>query len=262
VIRIVPVVLLLLCGCIAGRVQAQQPAADTDAVEMDRDALQQLIAKARTSDTGTTPPAAKRSERDAGVNPPPTSQDLARMNEEQCLSYLSQRHIRTHRPDFEMPLVKMPLLLDSPIEGVTVAAKWPGNRKGSVMDCRLIAALVEVCRFCADRGVDRIEFYSAWRAPKKGHPSRHNEGLAIDIRWFTRKDGLSIDLLDHYERNFHQPPCDDEPTSDEGIFLRDLACHLHRTRTFNVVLTPNADEAHTNHFHFDITPGASWHIIR
>ena len=41
-----------------------------------------------------------------------------------------------------------------------------------------------------------------------------------------------------------------------GQLLQDIAWDLHTRRIFNVVLTPDYNAAHYNHFHVDLTPGS------
>ena len=90
----------------------------------------------------------------------------------------------------------------------------------------------------------------------------HRRGLAIDIGWLSAADGRAVSVLDDYEKRAGAPPCETRAETALGRDLRDFACGLHEVKTFNVVLTPNANKAHENHFHFDITPGARWYIVR
>ena len=241
-------------------------------------------------------PGGEAAEPEPGARPGPPAAGIAvpaareswDLSDEQCLALLAAAGIETAEPDFPTPLVRTPLLLTGPVEGVVIRPRWPRTRPiNAVMDCRLVLALVAVARETARAGFSEVLFYSTYRplepppaecpAGKKGAacrrakrryekalagPSQHRRALAIDIRFFVRPDGSVVDVLEHYERNDGKPPCDDEPETEEGRFLKDLACELHRQRVFNVVLTPNADKAHHNHFHFDITPDARWYIVR
>ncbi len=219
----------------------------------------------------------------------PVAFDTWNLSDESCLALLHEAGIEARRPDFPTPLVKTPLLLDGPIEGVEVVPRWPRKARpvNAVMDCRLVVALVAVAREAKRGGFSRVLFYSTYRPlkppPEKceegragaacrkakrryekalAGPSQHRRALAIDIRAFERPDGTMADVLEDYERHDGKPPCEDEPETEEGRFLKDLACALHGQKAFNVILTPNANEAHHNHFHFDITPKAKWYIVR
>lgn len=72
--------------------------------------------------------------------------------------------------------------------------------------------------------------------------SQHALAKAIDIGAFQTADGQVISVLNHW-------PGDDE----RAAFLRDI--HTGACQIFDTVLGPRANEAHANHFHFDIGSG-------
>jgi hypothetical protein len=72
-----------------------------------------------------------------------------------------------------------------------------------------------------------------------GRRSQHATANAIDIAGFRLADGRRISILDHWGRD-----------TPEGRFLaaaRDGACGF-----FNVVLSPDYNRLHANHFHLDL----------
>jgi hypothetical protein len=179
-------------------------------------------------------------------------------------------------------------MLIGSIAGVEIVPRWPKNKNvNAVMDCHLMLALVEAAGQARRLGVKKILYYSTYRplreppaTCKRGKagshcrkqkrtykkaqrsPSQHRNALAIDIRWFVTDQGETIDVLEDFERRHHKFPCDTRTRTDKGRLLQRFACGLHHTKTFNVMLTPNANSAHHNHFHFDITPDATWYILR
>ena len=196
-----------------------------------------------------------------------TAFDIWSMTDEACRARLDAAGIAVSVPDFATPFVKQPLLLDGPIDGVVVRPKWRREvRLNEAMDCRLIAALVDAAKVARALGFSEIRFYSTYRPirdkAKAGKASMHRRGLAIDVGWLATPDGASVEVLESYELHPGAPPCDAAADTDLGRRLRDFACALHAGKTFNVVLTPNANKAHHNHFHFDVTPDARWYIIR
>jgi len=80
-----------------------------------------------------------------------------------------------------------------------------------------------------------------YNAPDK-RLSQHALAKAVDIAAFQTVDGRVISVLEHW-------PGDDE----RAAFLRDI--HTGACQIFDTVLGPRANEAHANHFHFDIGSG-------
>ncbi|WP_147361533.1 extensin family protein [Dichotomicrobium thermohalophilum] len=72
--------------------------------------------------------------------------------------------------------------------------------------------------------------------------SQHARAKALDIAAFQTADGQVITVLAHW-------PGDDE----RSAFLREI--HTGACQIFDTVLGPRANEAHANHFHFDIGSG-------
>lgn len=69
--------------------------------------------------------------------------------------------------------------------------------------------------------------------------SEHALANALDIAGFTLKNGTSISVLKHWPED-----------SEMSEFLK--AVHKSACKNFIVVLGPEANEAHRNHFHFDV----------
>ena len=85
----------------------------------------------------------------------------------------------------------------------------------------------------------QIAAYAGW-------VSQHSFAHAIDIKRFKLKGGREISVQRHYGRG------PDAPAHKEGQFLRAVARRVVQEGVFNVVLTPNFDRAHHNHFHLDL----------
>jgi hypothetical protein len=76
--------------------------------------------------------------------------------------------------------------------------------------------------------------------------SQHSFANAIDIKTFTLKGGKVITVQKSYGRG------PDAPKHKEGQFLRAVVRRAVDEGVFTVVLTPNFNRAHHNHFHFDL----------
>lgn len=90
--------------------------------------------------------------------------------------------------------------------------------------------------------IDHLGAYSC-RASTGRHEqlSEHAYGLAIDISGFRLSDGETISV----ERDWSQP-------GPRGVFLHQLA--RAACGYFSVVLTPDSNADHFNHFHLDLGP--------
>jgi hypothetical protein len=98
--------------------------------------------------------------------------------------------------------------------------------------------------------IDHLGTYNCRRqyGRKTGWASEHASANAIDIQGFTFLDGQRASVLDDWN------PRGGEPT-EKANFLRsaqDKACDV-----FKVVLGPEANVAHKNHFHLDMGPLSS-----
>lgn len=83
-------------------------------------------------------------------------------------------------------------------------------------------------------------------AAYEGWVSQHSFAHAIDVKRFTLKGGREISVQKHYGRG------SSAPAHKEGQFLRAVARRVVSEGVFHVVLTPNFDRAHHNHFHLDL----------
>lgn len=236
--------------------------------ELDYAALESLIAQkleeqAQAEAASSTGDELASSERLAGDVP--VAAVTANLSAKRCLSTLRRHGVKIERPDFETPHVDTPLLLAGPIEGVEIGPRSSrADRTQEVMDCRLALALVGLARSAAALGVRKILTYSTYRLshkpPQKGH--QHQRGLAIDIGWLELATGERVSVLDSFPRHDGQPPCKTVSTDEAGELLQRFVCQAHADKLFQVMLTPNANREHHNHFHFDLTPDATWYIFK
>lgn len=96
-------------------------------------------------------------------------------------------------------------------------------------------------------GITQMGTYNCRQiAAYAGWVSQHSFAHAIDIKRFKLKGGREISVQKHYGRGA------EVPASKEGQFLRAVARRVVDEAVFTVVLTPNFDRAHHNHFHLDL----------
>jgi hypothetical protein len=127
-----------------------------------------------------------------------------------------------------------------------------------VIDCSLAVSLAEAGRYLRDLGFEQAHFSSAYSRRNvrfTNRPSKHSFGLAIDIHTFTGPDLGTLRV----DRDFEQGLGDDvdcvgTPLTQGGAVLKVLQCQLVRSGLFRLVLSPDYDDAHHDHFHLEALP--------
>lgn len=212
-----------------------------------------------------------------GRGPPPTNYSLfeipqgspvlayAALTRDACEAELGKRKVAFHRAA-DLPGVRAPVLLDGPLHGVTYHSSAPHKE----LDCRLVLALDDFSIALAAHDVVGANVFSSYRTPKengctnKYAGEQHCAALAADIGIFEKKDRTTL----HVEKDFHgkiglltcKPNVGPRPPSDHAKELWELACSA-AGRQFQVILTPNWNEQHRNHFHLELTTH-DWVLIR
>jgi hypothetical protein len=182
---------------------------------------------------------------------------LANLSPGQCRAELKRRNLPFKPAPGPSKGVATPLRLTGPLRGVTFRA--PGGRSPyGTLDCRLLLALDELAEVLVRHRVTSVRVDNLHRPrarlPGRRKPSQHSYGLAADIMSFT---------LDVVERDWVRGPsgsaCGPGSRAPDfhpaGIALLNLVCDIARAGLFHHMLTPNHDEAHRDHLHFDLKRG-------
>jgi hypothetical protein len=248
-----------------------EPELDPEETELDYDALEALIAeKLQDEDVkvGVETPALAPTlalENGIAADVPPAAV-TANLSSLQCRAELRKRGVKFEIPSFPTPDVETPVLLAGPVESVEIVPRWPkASRVQEVMDCRLALALVGLARIARAQGIQKILYYSIYRPAPAGKSrkgsSQHQRGMAIDIGWLEFDEGERVSVLTGYPRRPKKPPCDEVELGQKDRRLQQFVCQAHADKLFQVMLTPNANPAHHNHFHFDLVSGVRWYIF-
>ena len=168
-----------------------------------------------------------------------------------CYAELITRHVGFKRAT--KPGIAQGVEIVGPIGGVELTGEGP-----LVIDCSLAVSLDEAGRYLRALGIEKARFVSAYsRRNVRGtnHPSKHSYGLAIDISAFTGPD-LGTLRVDHdYEQGLGDAvDCVGRPLTEAGAVLKILQCQLVRSGLFHLVLSPDYDDAHHDHFHLEVKP--------
>lgn len=210
-------------------------------------------------------------EEEVGAPPPAEgiaiASHYAALGRETCEAELRKRNIAFTRVE-EARGVVAPLRLDGPLSGVKFRSNLPAAtaRKSpyDVYDCRLVLALDDFAKLLAKHDIVEVVHLSVWRPVSakttlRGPGRRHTGALAIDAAVFKTKDGRSLSVLKDFHGRIGQKPC---PAPESAPELRKIACEASRARLFNVLLTPDYNRAHRNHFHLEVTAGVKWTLVR
>ena len=145
------------------------------------------------------------------------------------------------------------------VSGAIGGVTYEGYRKKPlVLDCSLVVSLAVAGRYLGQHGITRATYSSSYQRRKvRGSDrwSRHSFGLALDVHVFTGDDLGTLRVRDDYEQGLgDEVDCVGQPLTQGGAILRALACQFERSELFRMVLTPDSDAAHYNHFHIEALP--------
>ncbi|HVU04294.1 MAG TPA: extensin family protein [Polyangiaceae bacterium] len=162
---------------------------------------------------------------------------------DRCLSWLEQEGVRFH-PLPPKPGMVTPVAVTGSIGGVSYES---GDRGALVCDCRLVVALGWLGPELRSLGVREVRHAGAYayRTTKRGRPSLHAQGLAIDV-WGLSTRAAHYDVKRDFVRGAE---CGDASTP-----LNQLACDVRRMGLLEEVITPDDDSDHRDHVHLAIAP--------
>ena len=163
-----------------------------------------------------------------------------------------------------------PVTAEVPINGVSYRSLGANKPRTTLFaDCKIIRSLARAAAILRAHGIVEISdlgVYNFRCIGGVGTPpncpngvSQHAFANAIDLAGFTDGNAVFSSVNDDWiidpdsEKTCEAPA---EPGKDE--FLHRLICELKAANTWNIVLTPNYNSDHRNHFHVDLTPGSDF----
>ena len=196
----------------------------------------------------------------------------AAMSPDECYAELDKRGIPYERDTAKGVLA--PVRLTGALHGVTFRTDLKDDQRATtpweIADCRLVVALDDFAQILEKHEVVEVRHYSMHRVPPKSWPddkigAQHNGGLAIDAGRFIRKDGSALDVLKSFHGKIGDKTCGDgagpHPATPDAKELRGILCETVDAHLFNVVLTPDFNRPHRNHFHLEVMAGVHWFLI-
>ena len=177
------------------------------------------------------------------------------------LNALDERAI-SYRPAHK-PGIAIAVEITGPLGGVTYV---PPAADPLVIDCSLAVSLADAGRYLVGLGLVEARWSSAYsRRNVRGtdRPSKHSFGLAIDVpRWSGPQLGL-VSIAADYEQGLGDAvDCLGQPATQAGAILKVAQCQLVQSGLFFLVLSPDYDDAHHDHFHLEARPWAERPTVR
>ena len=149
------------------------------------------------------------------------------------------------QPDLECH-VEDPVFVPERLRGVQFHGDDP-----FIASCDAVHSLVDTVEYLADQGVKSVRVIDAYHCRVvKGTDkiSSHSFGWGLDLSVFKFRDGRIYSLTADWELG------NPEPVTEGGQFLYDAAHTFHESGWWHRVLTPEFNEAHSNHIHVDLSP--------
>jgi hypothetical protein len=150
--------------------------------------------------------------------------------------------------------IEDPVWVTPVIHGVTFRyASEDAEAKPMFAGCELALAMEETAAILAEQGVTdviHLGVYNCRVVSGTSQLSEHGRANAIDIKGIKQADGQVLTLQDHWEINTQFP------VTDAGALLKWFAEAMYEQWIYNIILTPDYNAAHWNHFHCDLTPGS------
>jgi len=206
---------------------------------------------------------------DRGTNRRAMATKYAELTPVACRAELRRRRISVTLARSAAAGIVDPMRLAGPLRDVRFITPGPRSVNG-LLDCRMVLLLDELASVLAREGVSSIYVDGFYRPrahlPGKKAFSQHAFGLAIDIHGFGTKDGRTLLVERDFGGQMGTPVCGNTatiwPESKDSVDLRNIVCAMARPKAFHYLLTPNHDQAHSNHVHGDIKRGAREHVVR
>jgi len=151
--------------------------------------------------------------------------------------------------------VKDGVYLFAPVRGVkvTFGAKETKRILVSCPAAKAFAATVDDLIAQSVSSIDLIRTYDCTVIAGTDKVSRHGYGDGVDLAGVTLNDGTVYTLQNEWEHDTTTPK------TKGGILLYEAAYRWFNAFIWNIILTPNYNVDHDDHFHLDLTPNQ--HVI-
>jgi hypothetical protein len=162
-----------------------------------------------------------------------------------------------------------PVKVTLPLNGLDYFAYGGTTKQATLfMDCKLAVALHAMAGVVKAKGIVSVEHIGIYNYRCIGGgdpdtdnctPSEHAKAQAIDLHEFRDSAGKTYNVETDWVIDPDAEKTCAAPTSNaKDALLHELACAFDDGDVFNIILTPNYNDAHRNHFHVDLTKGSDF----
>jgi hypothetical protein len=158
------------------------------------------------------------------------------------------------RPDVDCR-IEDPVWVQSPLFGVDLKYYDGSITPRTLASCEMAQALADTVIDLLDRDVAsllHVGTYNCRMISGTDTVSRHGFADAIDIYGFEFTDGEVWTLIDDWEHDT------EHPSTAAGAFMYEAAHRWYDEWIWDIILTPNYNASHDNHFHVDLSPGSHY----
>ena len=160
-----------------------------------------------------------------------------------------------------------PITVTLPLNGV--AYRYSGNtsdRKTLYGDCVLMRSMAEAAPILrahdvtkiVDIGIYNYRCIDQTKTPPNCSMSQHAYARAIDLAELVKTDDTHYSVLNDWVIDTSGATCTAATANEKDAFLHQVICELKAASVWNIVLTPNYNSDHRNHFHVDLTEGSDF----
>ncbi|MEM9189996.1 MAG: extensin family protein [Myxococcota bacterium] len=196
----------------------------------------------------------------------PAGRAVGDLDRSACLALLEEHGVEVEVLA-EVNGVEIPVRLRGPIRGIAVDHRGR-SEVHSVLDCRLVLAILGWTPHLRQAGVTRLLHYSVYRPNSvvrgTGARSGHASAMAIDVGVVELEGDRSLEILESWtdrRRDIRACPPPGGEESEHQALLRGLVCGAVDDELFQIVLTPHHDDRHRNHLHLEVRPGVDWSLV-
>jgi hypothetical protein len=160
-----------------------------------------------------------------------------------------------------------PVYLGPVVDDVTFRYRTAAKPDAILVACQMVARVRRLATLVKGFGLNEVVHIGTYNYRPMRNPecekanncrlSQHSFGTALDIHAIGKVGSKATysTLTDWVVTKL--PTCPGKPKTDADRILHDFACQMRAKSLFSIILTPNYNATHRDHFHVDLTPNSA-----